>query len=348
MKYIKENLKEFEICNITKWHGMGYTGKGIKVAEIESCIPDLWFFHGMLKDPFDIGRNSKLNSHGQKVLDVIHQVAPDCELFMLPRYLKIQGLNISGDFIDKTLKFATEENIHIINASLGGTNNKKLNEKITETQKQGTVFVTSSGNDGKRGLGGYAKSNVWISVGAVHLNDRTGNITYAKYSSIGKDLDFTSFSNLHVYNAESRDRTIAMQGTSFSSPLLSGMLALVQQFFKEKIGRTLYQSEIYRFIQANCIDLGEAGFDEYNGHGLFVLPDPSDINVNDYINTEIKMTIGSDKYYVNGIEKKMDTKPIISNDRAMIPVRFIAEELNMKVEWDESTKTVILRSDSNV
>ncbi|WP_432408580.1 M15 family metallopeptidase [Wukongibacter sp. M2B1] len=286
MRYIKENLNEFEICNIIEWHKLGYTGKGIKIAEIEYCRPKLWFFDDMLLDPFNIGENAKLNTHGQKVLDVVHQIAPDSQLYMLPSSISINGANASGKLINETFKFAVEEDIHIVNASLGGVDNIKLNEEILKVQDSGTIFVTSGGNDGEKGTKGFAKSSAWISIAAVHLQGRKEEIRRSSYSSIGNTLDFSSFSNLFVHNAKERGEVFPVQGTSFSSPMFSAMLALVQQFFKEKAGRTLYQSEIYIFIQDHCLDLGEIGFDEYHGYGLFILPDPKEIDVNKYLKKE--------------------------------------------------------------
>jgi len=50
--------------------------------------------------------------------------------------------------------------LQTLNASLGGTDNKKLNEEILKVQDHGTVFVTSGENDGNKSTKGYAKSNV--------------------------------------------------------------------------------------------------------------------------------------------------------------------------------------------
>jgi len=203
----------------------------------------------------------------------MHQVAPGAELFMLPSGVKIEGGHTTGNLIEKTLKYAATEGVHIINASLGGVNNKILNDEMLKVREKGVVFVTSAGNDGSKGVKGYAKSDVWISVAAVHLEDKN-KMELAKYSSTGKELDFSSFSNLSVHDSREKGRTFKVQGTSFSSPLLAGMLALVQQFYIENTGKALNQDEMYRFIQKHSIDLGEVGFDEYFGYGLFVLPDP--------------------------------------------------------------------------
>ena len=40
----------------------------------------------------------------------------------------------------------------------------------------------------------------------------------------------------------------------------------------------------------------------------------------------------------------IDAKSFISQGRTMIPVRYVAESMGMKVEWDKKTMTVILKN----
>ncbi|MCQ2979034.1 MAG: copper amine oxidase N-terminal domain-containing protein [Clostridia bacterium] len=54
-----------------------------------------------------------------------------------------------------------------------------------------------------------------------------------------------------------------------------------------------------------------------------------------YKNREIKLNIGSTKAEVDGEKETLDVAPIIRNDRTMLPIRFIAENLGAKVEWNE-------------
>ena len=60
---------------------------------------------------------------------------------------------------------------------------------------------------------------------------------------------------------------------------------------------------------------------------------------------EIKMTIGEKTAYVNGQAKDLDTAPIIRENRTMLPVRFIAESVGAKVEWDGETSTATITTD---
>ena len=57
------------------------------------------------------------------------------------------------------------------------------------------------------------------------------------------------------------------------------------------------------------------------------------------------LTLNSGEYEViiNGqvIKRQMDVKPLIKNDRLMLPLRSLAEMIGTKVEWDQETRTAI-------
>ncbi len=55
---------------------------------------------------------------------------------------------------------------------------------------------------------------------------------------------------------------------------------------------------------------------------------------------EIKLTVGSDVAYVNGKAVKLDVPVFIKDNRSFVPLRFIAENLGFKVEWNENDKTI--------
>ena len=65
------------------------------------------------------------------------------------------------------------------------------------------------------------------------------------------------------------------------------------------------------------------------------------------IKMDSKLVIGSKTLVVtvNGVQKEvvMDVEPFISNNRTMLPIRFIAEALGFEVEWDNTNRTVILK-----
>ncbi|MBY9077554.1 CotH kinase family protein [Paenibacillus sp. HN-1] len=58
--------------------------------------------------------------------------------------------------------------------------------------------------------------------------------------------------------------------------------------------------------------------------------------------TTITLTIGSNKAYVNGTAYTLDVPVQLISNRTMVPVRFVAEILNMSVAWDKATSTVTI------
>ncbi|MGH0053938.1 MAG: stalk domain-containing protein [Sphaerochaetaceae bacterium] len=63
--------------------------------------------------------------------------------------------------------------------------------------------------------------------------------------------------------------------------------------------------------------------------------------------TELSLVIGQRLAYVNGEPVNLDVAPRIIDDRSMVPVRFVAESTGAEVDWDNSTRTVLIRRESN-
>jgi len=71
---------------------------------------------------------------------------------------------------------------------------------------------------------------------------------------------------------------------------------------------------------------------EWNEKKQKVTAKKDDINV--------ELIIGSNKAKVNNVEKKIDSPPVIINERTLVPARFVSEALGAIVEWDEARYTV--------
>lgn len=57
---------------------------------------------------------------------------------------------------------------------------------------------------------------------------------------------------------------------------------------------------------------------------------------------EVRFTIGSSTYYVNGIAQSTDVAPQIVKDRTMIPLRVFAETLDTDVTWNQAMYDVAI------
>nr|WP_315024089.1 copper amine oxidase N-terminal domain-containing protein [uncultured Aminipila sp.] len=61
-----------------------------------------------------------------------------------------------------------------------------------------------------------------------------------------------------------------------------------------------------------------------------------------YKNTNMEMIIDSTTMKVNGKDVKMDVAPMIINERTMLPIRYITENLGGKVEWFDTIQAVAI------
>ncbi len=136
------------------------------------------------------------------------------------------------------IRYAQRMGAHIINLSLASApgdqkaDNPALREAIQSAQNQGILIVTAAGNHGSNpgqpGPGYPAAYTQYQNVVAVGASDNLAGNTWASYSAYGPALDFAAPGNgiasttRTAFGAYGRDK-----GTSYSTPLVTGMFALM-------------------------------------------------------------------------------------------------------------------------
>lgn len=60
----------------------------------------------------------------------------------------------------------------------------------------------------------------------------------------------------------------------------------------------------------------------------------------------VVLTIGSSNILVNGQVVRMDTAPLIDNQRTFLPARYVAEAFGFEVEWESERRVVKIHSDN--
>ena len=54
------------------------------------------------------------------------------------------------------------------------------------------------------------------------------------------------------------------------------------------------------------------------------------------------LTVNQAEYFINGESRQMDAAPVIIENRTMLPVRFIAENLGCSVKWEPTARTITI------
>ncbi|MGP4072656.1 S8 family peptidase [Piscibacillus sp. B03] len=246
IKYVEENAEAQSFAQETPWgvphvqgteaQDHGHTGDGVKVAVLDTGIDasheDLSVAggHSVFDDsPYDDG-----NGHGTHVAGTIGAldnnvgvvgVAPDAELYAV----KVLDENGSGSYagIAEGIEWAINNDMEIINMSLGGsTSSSVLEEYVDLAYEEGILVVAAAGNSGTF-LGwfdtvGYpAKYDSAIAVAAVDQNNNR-----ASFSSTGDAVELSA-PGVSVLSTVPGNGYDSYDGTSMASPHVAGVAAQV-------------------------------------------------------------------------------------------------------------------------
>lgn len=255
----------FEYLGITKFWEAGYTGKNVRIMSDEKIIKDYEKTDRWQKVICPKGYTTS-NSHGSSIMYILHDVCPDAEYHCYP--FDSKGTEKTAQ--SNCAEYIKEKGIHLFTTSNLNPSVTKVREKLMqECIDLGCTFFTSAGNKGEDGLHGEAKSDKFLAIGGV-IKTSNGKWERVYYSSMGKELDYVSIA---IYGT----------GTSYIAPIFCAMCGLVQDFFIVNAGRALNREELIKFIDDNLIDVEEDGFDVKTGKGLFILPEPSSIDIGKYV-----------------------------------------------------------------
>ena len=213
-------------------------------------------------------------------------------------------------------------------------------------------MFSSAGNDSEENrIARPARFPDAVAVGAVHWNYSTERIAKASYSSYTKEVkdeiermvEVMGFSSVHTMTPKFPDmgegkRTFPFNGTSGSSPWAAGMQGLVTQIKKMSL------EEFRSFKQDNVMDLEDEGYCRRTGYGLYILPDPEEVEdmakkIEMWIDNPVAR-VDDEEVYIDPDNK--DVSPSIIDKRTRIPLRFIGKNMDYQVDWSSDEKKVTL------
>jgi len=275
--YIEENAKVSIDSQVIPWgishihatesQQLGYSGKGIKVGVIDTGIDhnheDLHVSGGTsviagTTDYYDD------NGHGTHVAGTIATlnndigvigVAPQAELYAIKALDQYGNGNYSE--VISGIEWAIDNQMDIINMSLGGTTSSKaLKAAVDKAYNSGMLLVASAGNMGYNKKGSITYPAAYDSVIAVGAIDQQ-NIR-ASFSSVGRQLELMA-PGVGIESTFPNNSYSTMNGTSMASPHVAGAAALMWES-----NPTLTNVELRQLLKANAIPLGDS-FEYGNG-----------------------------------------------------------------------------------
>lgn len=308
---LKENDYLRDYLGVSAWHKAGYTGGRVKIASAEDFA------------------SGKPGTHVYDTYFAAKEIAP------LAAYTYVPFLHGNGKTDAEVLADAKDNltDTQVLFSALNCSGFEGVDAMFASLPELSVLWA--AGNDSTNSAFTWIEyESVW-GVGAVNVGyDTTVNgkptptskiiVTPENYSSESKHVDFCSAT---IYSESGR-----LRGTSFATPVLAGMCALVQDFFMDKIGRFLNRQEMYDFLKENCVDVADTGKDSKTGWGFVRLPDPYTVDYRRY--DMAKTNTGLVQYaaaqlgrpYWFGTCGQMATREIYEMNKARFPAYYAASD----------------------
>ena len=153
------------------------------------------------------------------------------------------------------ITWAVDHGARVVNVSFGGVAaSPTIANAAQYARSKGAVVVASAGNCSC--VDATAENAYVLSVGATDQND-----DLASFSSRGNYVD-VSAPGVSILTTNRGGGYVYAQGTSFSSPIVAGVVALMM-----KTNPSLSPTDLVTLVKANADDRGTAGWDASFGYG---------------------------------------------------------------------------------
>ena len=182
------------------------------------------------------------------------------------KIMPVKALNRrgSGNISDVALgiRWAADNGADIINMSLGGSGDSNtFRNAVDYADERGVLVIAAVGNEYANGSP-TSYPAAYDNVLAVAATDRDDNAT--SFSSSGDYIDVAA-PGIDILAATSRalgTSYISFEGTSMSTPFVSGLAALLLS-----VDPDLTNAELMSIIKDSAVDVGPEGWDNRTGYG---------------------------------------------------------------------------------
>ena len=255
----------------------GYTGKGVTIAVIDGPVdtsnPALKGANITDKSRCTIQDSPEGIRHGTDMAIIlvspITGVAPDATLYTYQSSTSTTTSNGSCDSngdrlntIAALINQAVEDGAQIISISQSvPESSNELKWAVTNAITKGVIIVNSAGNgaadDNITQLGRYS--------GVVGVSAINSDGTFASYSSWGDGVVTAAFGGPYTTYDVNTGEPVTVHGTSISTPLVAGMLALARQKWPDATTNQILQLLVHTGLNPNH------DWNKYTGYGAAAL-----------------------------------------------------------------------------
>ncbi|GAA2490254.1 S8 family serine peptidase [Terrabacter carboxydivorans] len=228
-------------------------------------------YNAITNAPIPAGAASDDNGHGSMVSGIIAAGTDNGEgiagvawtaKVMPVKVLDANGAGADSDVVEG-INWAVSQGAKILNLSLGGdADSPVLHAAVTNAVAHGAVVVVAAGNWGDDVPQYPAAYPEAVAVGAT---DTSGGLT--DFSSYGPWVDVTApgwgILSTTVADATGNDNYAYGDGTSFSAPIVAGVVALIRTQ-----SPTLTPAQVLARLRSTARDAGPRGVDPYYGAGV--------------------------------------------------------------------------------
>ena len=276
----------FSYYHLDKAREKGYTGKGVTIAlfdgPVDTSAPELAGANIVDKSRCTINDNPDGVRHATDMATLLVSpytgVAPDATLYTYqissedtqPGGTCVRGADTT-DSIDKLINQAVDDGAQIISISLSNSEHgSEIKWAIANAISKGVIIVSSSGN----GATDENRSHLGRWSGVVGVTAINTDGTFAPYSSWGNGVVTAAVGGpVNTLDANT-NQPVTVDGTSYSTPLVAGMLALARQKWPDATTNQILQSLVHSGLNPNHEWNQYTGYGAIDGGGL-VIDDPS-------------------------------------------------------------------------
>jgi thermitase len=152
------------------------------------------------------------------------------------------------------LYWAADHGAKVANISYSVQSSSSVQAAAQYMRNKGGVVINSAGNTGA--LNATVASDALITVSATGSAD-----SITSWSTFGPSVDFSAPGS-GIWTTARGGTYSSSSGTSFSSPITAGVVALVMS-----LNPALTPNEINALLKSTAVDLGTPGYDPYHGNG---------------------------------------------------------------------------------